>query len=293
MAKVKCQCSVACKVWLLSQLVLFKKADTGYNICLFFGYLEPLLTEQTSTLLSNLFADLPDVPQPIYAKLKQAISLKISSGEWQANQRVPSEAEVVKALGMSRMTVNRALRELTAEGLLVRHQGLGTFVAEKKAHSALFEVHNIAEEISARGHQHRAELLVLESAKASVEEAMMLGVRTNHDIYRSVVLHFENDLPIQIEERVVNAKLTPDYDKQDFTQQTSYAYLMSVAPMTEGEHLVEAILPSELECQRLQISAQEPCLQIKRRTWSGEDIVTAARLLHPGSRFQLFGHFGR
>ncbi|WP_394183283.1 histidine utilization repressor [Marinomonas posidonica] len=251
------------------------------------------MSEPTTINVANLFDDLPDVSQPIYAKLKQAIVLKITSGEWSVNQRVPSELEVVKALGVSRMTVNRALRELTAEGFLVRHQGLGTFVAEKKAHSALFEVHNIAEEIAARGHQHQSELLVLESAKASVEEAVSLGVRTNHNIFRSVILHFENDLPIQIEERIVNASLAPDYDQQDFSTHTSYEYLMSVAPMTEGEHLVEAILPNQEECQRLQVSPQEPCLQIKRRTWSGEDIVTVARLLHPGSRFQLFGHFGR
>ena len=252
-----------------------------------------LLSEQTLSMLADLFDDIPDASQPIYAKLKQAISQKISNGQWQANQRVPSEAEWVKALGVSRMTVNRALRELTAEGLLVRHQGLGTFVAEKKAHSALFEVHNIAEEVIARGHQHSSELLVLESAKASVEEAMMLGVRTNHNIFRSVVVHYEDDLPIQIEERIVNASRAPDYDKQDFSKHTSYEYLMTTAPMTEGEHLVEAVLPNEIECQRLQIAPSEPCLQIKRRTWAGDDIITVARLLHPGARFQLFGHFGR
>lgn len=251
------------------------------------------MSDQTVTMLEHLFDGLPDVPQPIYAKLKQAISQKISAGEWLANQRVPSEAEIVKSLGVSRMTVNRALRELTVEGFLVRHQGLGTFVAEKKAHSALFEVHNIAEEIAARGHKHLSKLLTLESARASVEEAMMLGVRTNHGIFRSVVLHYENDIPIQIEERIVNASLAPEYDKQDFTLHTSYEYLMGVAPMTEGEHLVEAVLPNAIECERLQIGAHEPCLQIKRRTWSGDEIVTAARLVYPGSRFQLFGHFGR
>jgi len=244
-------------------------------------------------MLEHLFDGLPDVPQPIYSKLKQAITQKISAGEWLANQRVPSEAEIVKSLGVSRMTVNRALRELTVEGFLVRHQGLGTFVAEKKSHSALFEVHNIAEEITSRGHQHRADLLVIESAKATVEEAMMLGVRTNHSIFRSVVVHYEDDSPIQIEERIVNASRAPDYDQQDFSKHTPYEYLMTTAPMTEGEHLVEAVLPTPEECERLQIATSEPCLQIKRRTWAGDDIITAARLLHPGSRFQLFGHFGR
>lgn len=251
------------------------------------------MADSTSTLLDNFFADLPETPAPIYSRLKQAIAHKVASGQWQANQRVPSEAEWVKALNVSRMTVNRALRELTAEGVLTRQQGLGTFVAQKKAHSALFEVHNIAEEVASRGAVYRAEQLQLVRGKASMEEAVTLGVRTNQEIFRSVILHFENDLPIQLEERTVNAALAPEYAEQDFTRQTPYVYLMQAAPMTEGEHLVEAVLPNERECELLQVNANEPCLQIKRRTWSGTQIVTAARLLHPGSRFQLFGHFSR
>lgn len=249
------------------------------------------MTTSSHPLLVNFFADLPDTPAPIYARLKQAIVHKVLSGQWQANQRVPSEAEMVNALGVSRMTVNRALRELTAEGVLTRQQGLGTFVAQKKAHSALFEVHNIAEEVASRGAIYRAEQIQLLRSKATVEEAVNLGMRTNQEIFRSIILHFENNLPIQLEERVVNAALAPDYGDQDFTKETPYVYLMKAAPMTEGEHLVEAVMPNERECALLQVTAKEPCLQIRRRTWSGEQIVTAARLLHPGSRFQLFGHF--
>ncbi|HEY5716653.1 MAG TPA: histidine utilization repressor [Psychromonas sp.] len=251
------------------------------------------MEETTSSMMLSLSQSIEDSPAPIYARVKQAICQKINSGEWHADQRVPSESEMVKALSVSRMTVNRALRELTDEGVLVRQQGVGTFVAKKKTHSALFEVHNIADEIAARGHQHRAQLIEITRAKANMEEAMNLGVRTNHSIFRAKILHFENDLPIQIEERVVNAILAPDYDKQDFQLNTAYAYLMKVAPMTEGEHLVEAVLATPAECELLKIDKNEPCLQIKRRTWSKEQLVTTARLLSPGSRFQLFGHFER
>lgn len=254
------------------------------------------MADTTTSMIQSLYESIEDSPAPIYAKVKNAIVKKIKSGDWQADQRVPSEFEIVKALGVSRMTVNRALRELTDEGILVRQQGVGTFVApkdnaNKKAHSALSEVHNIAEEIAARGHQHKAELVQLVRAKASMEEAMNLGVRTNHSIFRATILHYENELPIQLEERVVNAALGPDYDKQDFQHNSTYDYLMSVAPMTEGEHLVEAVMPSASECELLRISADEPCLQIKRRTWSGDQLVTTARLLSPSSRFQLFGRF--
>ncbi|WNJ95707.1 histidine utilization repressor [Vibrio ruber] len=249
------------------------------------------MENSTTQMMYHLSQLIDDAPGPIYAKVKQAICRQIDTGEWQPDQRVPSESEMVKALNVSRMTVNRALRELTDEGVLLRQQGVGTFVARKKSHSALFEVHNIADEIASRGHRHHAELIEITLAKATMEEAMNLGVRTNHRIFRATILHFENDLPIQIEYRVVNAELAPDYDQQDFQHNGAYHYLMKVAPMTEGEHLVEAVLASPAECALLQIDPSEPCLQIKRRTWCREQLVTNARLISPGSRFQLFGHF--
>lgn len=249
------------------------------------------MLETTSQMIYNLSLSIENTPTPIYARVKQAISEKINSGEWQENQRVPSESEIVKALSISRMTVNRALRELTAEGILIRQQGVGTFVAKKKTHSALSKVHNIATEIAERGHQHTAKLLHITRGSATMEEAMNLGVRTNHSIFRASILHFENELPIQLEERVVNATIAPEYDQQDFQQNAAYDYLMRVAPMTEGEHLVEAVMPTPDECKLLQIDPSEPCMQIKRRTWSNEQLITTARLLSPGSRFQLFGRF--
>jgi len=91
-------------------------------------------------------ADTPS-PLPRYSQIKRMISSRIQSGDWRPGDRIASEAELVRDIGVSRMTINRALRELTLEGQLVRVQGVGTFVAESKAQSALFEVKNIADEI--------------------------------------------------------------------------------------------------------------------------------------------------
>ncbi|MGO7808111.1 histidine utilization repressor, partial [Rhizobium ruizarguesonis] len=72
---------------------------------------------------------------------------------------------------VSKMTANRALRELANEGELVRIQGVGSFVAERKGYSALLEVRNIAEEIAERGHVHEASDVVLARETASPEVA--------------------------------------------------------------------------------------------------------------------------
>ncbi|CAD5107320.1 histidine utilization repressor [Zestomonas carbonaria] len=238
-----------------------------------------------------LAAQLGDVPAPLYARVKQMITQQILNGTWPPHHRVPSESELVSELGFSRMTINRALRELTAEGLLVRMQGVGTFVAEPKGQTALFEVHNIADEIASRGHTHRAEVIVLEEVRATPEQAMALDLREGQRLFHSQLVHFESGVPVQIEERYVNPAVAPDYLGQDFTRITPNAYLMALAPMTEGEHVVEAVLGTPAECKLLKIDRGEPCLMIRRRTWAGRVAVASTRLLYPGSRYRLEGRF--
>lgn len=230
-------------------------------------------------------------PAPFYEKVKQEISEKIASGIWQPHDRIPSEAELVVQYGFSRMTINRALRELTDEGLLVRLQGVGTFVAEPKGQSALFEIRSIADEINARQHQHRCEVLTLEKNQANAQQALVLNVKEGTSIFHSVMVHYENDLPVQIEDRCVNAEIVPEYLAQDYSQTTPHAYLSLIAPLTEGEHIVEAVRASAEECALLNIKEHDPCLLIRRKTWSASSIVSHARLLFPGSRYRLQGRF--
>lgn len=243
------------------------------------------------TAISQLAAAMSDQPAPIYVRVKQAIISQIREGVWKANQRVPSESELVNELGVSRMTINRALRELTSEGYLLRMQGVGTFVAEVKGYTAMLEVHNIAEEIAQRGHRHSCKIITLGETKADPEQAAVLGLTTGQPLFHSLMVHYENDQPVQLEERLVNPQMAPDYLLQDYHSQTPYTYLMRVAPLTAGEHIVEAVLPDARQCQHLAIDAHEPCLLIRRQTWSDGNVVTYARLLYPGTRYKLLGRF--
>ncbi|QEZ45798.1 histidine utilization repressor [Cupriavidus oxalaticus] len=234
---------------------------------------------------------LASTPAPLYARVKQHISSRIADGSWPPHHRVPSEAELVEALGVSRMTVHRALRELTAEGMLVRLQGVGTFVAEPKLRTALYAVNNIADDIAARGHRHHARVVSVQEERAGAAQAAALDVPLEQRVFHSVIVHYEDDVAIQLEDRYVNAAVAPDYLEQDFTRETPYQYLTRVAPLTEGEHVVEAVLAHAEECGLLDIDTGEPCLLIRRRTWSAGRVVTSVRLVHPGSLHRLEGRF--
>lgn len=245
----------------------------------------------TRQALSELAAAMSDTPAPIYQRVKQAIISQIRSGAWKPHQRIPSESELVNEIGVSRMTINRALRELTSEGFLIRMQGVGTFVAEAKAYTPMLEVHNIADEIAQRGHRHDSRILVCEAREADADHAMQLGIAPGDTLFYSQIVHYENNVPVQIEDRYVNPAAAPDYLRQVFNKQMPYTYLMEISPLTAGEHRVEAVSASDEQRELLQLEEHEPCLLIHRRTWSGSRIVTSARLVYPGSRYQLFGRF--
>lgn len=224
---------------------------------------------------------------PLYLGVKQMIQSRISNGDWVPGTRVPSENELVAELGLSRMTINRALRELANEGILTRVQGLGTFVAEGKGHTSTFEVRNIADEISERGHTHMARVLVLDEIRATPELADTLGLDLGARAYHSLIVHSENDIPVQLEDRYVNPDAAPDYLSQDFTSVTPNSYLSSVVPWTDAEHEIEAVLPASWEAKLLAISRADPCLSIRRKTIAGQRVVSSVRLVMPGGRYRV------
>lgn len=229
--------------------------------------------------------------KPQYQKLKQYVTDRIDRGEWVEGSRVASDNELATQFGVSRMTANRALRELTSEGVLTRVSGVGTFVAAQLPQVPLLEVRNIADEIRERSHQYASRLIALKTVKASEEFAQRLGVEHGARVFYSLLIHLENDIPVQLEERWVNPLAAPEYLKQDFSAVTPYEYLMKVAPLTEAEHIVEAILPDTDTRQHLEIGAKTACLLVHRRTWSGDIVVSAADLIHPGNRYRMGGRF--
>jgi len=232
-----------------------------------------------------------NVVKPRYQQLKDLIIQRISSGELQPSDRVPSENELVEAMSVSRMTANRALRELNDEGYVQRIAGRGTFVSDFRSQSHLLEVQNIADEIAGRGHNHSCTVIRQSRQHARGEVARALHVEQGTDIFHLQLVHHENATPIQVEDRHVLASFAPDCLEQDFEAVTPSAYLTSVAPLQEAEQIVRAAMPNGAIRQQLNIDEGEPVLVVIRRTWSQGRPVTFARLHHPGSRYEMAGHY--
>ena len=228
---------------------------------------------------------------PAYLRVKQHVLAQIQSGAWQEGEAIPGEEALARTFGVSRMTVNRGIRELSDEKIVERVQGSGTYVAQQKYQATLVEIRNIAEEIAARGHVHRSELHKLERTKAGDVLGRQFGMKPDQPLFHSVVVHFENGEAIQVEDRYVNPTVAPDYLQMDFNSQTPNAYLMRVAPLQGVRFVIEACLPTREVAEMLHMAPEEPCLVLRRQTHSQGQVASVAAMWHPAARYRFTGSF--
>jgi GntR family transcriptional regulator, histidine utilization repressor len=229
--------------------------------------------------------------RPAYDQVKEWIRQHIATGEWRPGDVVPSEAALMSRFLISRMTANRALRELAAEGLVTRVQGSGTRVAQLHRISSQLVIRDIHDEIVERGHVPTTRVLEAAQEKAGTEVAESLAVRKGTRVFHTVMIHLENGVPIVYEDRYVNPLAAPHYLDADFMRESPTLHLLRHAPVTEASYSIEACLPSAGEAKALDIGTSEPCLVMMRRTVSGPHVASVARQVYPGTRYSFSGQF--
>lgn len=228
---------------------------------------------------------------PIYQTIKNAILAKIHSGDWVAGSAIPAEITLSEQFGVSRMTVNRALKELTDERILERRQGSGTFVAQKKFSHTFVEIRNIAKDISESGKHYHAQ--VLEKTTISFGNLPLNIQQVFRDKPKAVhlvrIVHFADTMPLQLEERWVSADLLPDFNKQDFSKINTSNYLINAIPLESGQYQIMAELADQTTANILQINTNSAILVLERTTLSQGKVITFVKMSHAGERYRFLG----
>ena len=240
---------------------------------------------------------------PAYQRIKNAILDNIHSGKWQAGNAISTEMALAEEFGVSRMTVNRALKELSEERVLERRQGSGTFVAQQQFNHTFVEVRNIAEDLKSANRDYEAKVV----SKRAVTAAMLddelrrkfgideMATVTHTDasdtpvLYEVKIIHVADGQPIQFEERWVDAKKVPHFIDQDFTVVNTSDYLVAKIPLESGSYTIRALAAPNEVADALQIAPQSPTLVLRRQTYSAGQVVTFVKMWHAGDRYQFSG----
>ncbi|MFT5328976.1 MAG: GntR family histidine utilization transcriptional repressor [Parasphingorhabdus sp.] len=228
---------------------------------------------------------------PIWLQIRRAISGMIASGAWSPGTRIPSEIELTKHFGVSRMTANRAIQSLALEGHLERHRRIGTIVASRAQERPAFEIWDVREIIERSGERYAYQLLEQMIVPEEDERRDLFNVRRETSLLWLRCLHLSDDIPFQLEERLVNVDAAPEILGLALDQTPPGPWLVDHVPWSQAEHTISAVPAATSEADALDLNVGTSCLVVERRTWNGEIPVTLAKLWHPGSRYRLKGQF--
>lgn len=222
----------------------------------------------------------------LHRRIGADIERRILSGEWQPGARVPTEAELQAEYGCARMTVSKALTDLSARGLILRRRRAGSVVARPPVHSAVLDIPDIAAEIAARGMAYGYERLE-RSERATTDDEAWLG----DQVVVVACLHRADGAPFAVERRLIGLAATPDAADESFETIPPGGWLLKRAPWTEAEHRIAAVAADRETALRLDLAAGEACLKLERRTWADGLGVTWAWQTFPGQAYDLVARF--
>ncbi|WEX09818.1 GntR family transcriptional regulator [Chelativorans sp. AA-79] len=149
--------------------------------------------------------------RPLYLQVKESLVRRLIEGSWQPGQIIPSEMDLARELGVSQGTVRKALDAMTAENLLIRRQGRGTYVAEPEESRILFQFFRLVPDSGERSFPN-SRVLQSKLANASKEEAESLKISIGADVWKIERLRTLQQAPLLIETITLPAARFPGFE---------------------------------------------------------------------------------
>jgi len=228
-------------------------------------------------------------PIPLYYQLRQLLAERITTGEWQPGDMLPTEEQLQEQYGLSRTTVRQALKELEYEGLITRHRGRGTFVSQPKISHSPDPHFNLTAYLSEQGMRPGWRVISAGWVPTSAEVTERLAVAAGMQVYQLRRLRLANDEPIGYHIAHVIPALGKAVDNDRLNQGGSLDYLRATGQLDESyaNRTIEAILASDDVARHLNIARGSPILMIRRRVFNPSGVaVEDMRALYRGDRFQ-------
>jgi GntR family transcriptional regulator len=204
--------------------------------------------------------------KPLYSRIQEYIAELILSGKLAPEAKIQSERDFSEDLGVSRMTVRRAITELVNEGLLERKHGSGTYVAKPKVTYEAGELANYVDAMRRRNIATASQLLEFDQVAAGRRLAEALEIEIGNPIYRVAMLRLANRVPVILERVFVSCALLPRLEEWDLEKTSIHDLLTDAYHITPGRisQTVEAAVATDTVAQQLRVRDGFPLLMLSR-----------------------------
>jgi GntR family histidine utilization transcriptional repressor len=190
----------------------------------------------------------------------------------------------------SRMTVNKALSQLAAEGYIERRRRAGSVVAQPRVQSAVLDIHGVEDEVGTLGLPYGYTLLA-RSVREIDDNADDHFDGQSGEILEIAALHLADGRPFCVEERRISLVTVPEAKFGDFGETAPGTWLLARVPWNQATHEIRAVGASQLAASALDIPKGTPCLVIERRTWNTSGSITQVRFTYEGTRHAVTARF--
>lgn len=235
--------------------------------------------------------------QPLYEQIKQYILARIDSGEYASHKKLPSERQLSNRLGVSRLTVSKAVKQLIQDGLLYTQIGKGTYVSTESIDQQIDTLTSFTEEMQVRGQHTNSRVLSAQLKPASVAVAKVLSIPKDTEVVELERIRMVGKRPMAIEQSTIIAEKCPNIlEQHDFAHESLYAVLREKYNilLVTAEQTFEAREATEHEAQLLEIATGAPVLAIHRITYDETDrACEQVKSVYRGDRYKFRAKLNR
>ncbi len=231
-----------------------------------------------------------DAATPLYVQLTDILRDEIERGLWVPDRKIPSENELHRTYGISRMTARQVIGQLVNEGLLYRVQGKGTFVAPNKISTRSPAYAGIREQLEELGYTTKTTLLSLEQVAADRAVAKKLRLDDHAPVFAIRRLRSADGVPLSLHESYVPVALAPDLDEHDVTNEQLCVVLTEHYGLTMGHvrETLEILTAPPGTAEQLEVRAGAPLLMLQHSIATPEGrIFEYARIAVRGDKVRL------
>jgi len=223
---------------------------------------------------------------PLYFQVMEKLIEEINT-RYEDHDKLPSERELCKKYGVSRITVRQALQQLVQEGYIYKEHGKGTFVAPKSYTQPLERLYSFTEEMKKLGKTPSTEVLSFEEIVIDERMAEKLAVEAFSEVFQIVRLRLADNEPLMYETSYLPKRHFPRLTKKDIVERPMYDvfledYDMTVTSATER---FTATTVRQAEADYLHVKPDDVGMLIKRRAYSGETLIEYTISIARGDKF--------
>ena len=228
--------------------------------------------------------------KPLHKQLEEIILQNLENEVWKPNTRIPSESELSREYGVSRMTIRVTLERLVSNGLLYRVPGKGTFVASEKIESQPLVQLGIREQLEQRGYETHTHVLSVNKIMPDTMVCKHLQISDQEKVFQIHSLRFVKKAPFSIHTSYIPCKSCPDIQKQNLEDMQLCDIIEKVYghPIMRRVETLEAVSALPEEASLLELDTFHPLLMLENDVYTLNDQpIEYNKVLFRGDRIKL------